>query len=85
MGRDKVEVSILQYAEDTIILSPNEVSIMRNWWEILSMILKGAGLTMNVTKTLFISINVHSGEVKAWANKFGASWSHSRSITLDFP
>lgn len=61
MGKEKVEVSILQYVDDTIVFCPNEL---------LTFFMARSGLTLNLAKTSMIGINISTEKVADWADKF---------------
>lgn len=71
VGKNRVEVSMLQFTDDTLIFCPNEEEIMDKWWEILRAILDGASLSMNLTKTSIIGINLDDEKVNDRAIKMG--------------
>lgn len=71
VGRQKVEVSHLQYADDTIIFCPNEPGMIDRWWMFLDIFLKASGLTLNLRRTL-IWLHVEEVLLQTMANKWDA-------------
>lgn len=64
-------ISHLQYADDTIIFCPGDYDCLRNWWDILNIFMLGPGLSINLSKTSLIGINVEVDEVKHHAASLG--------------
>lgn len=56
VGKNRVEVSLLQYADDILIFFPNDFEMLRNWWDIMLLILSGASLSLNMGKTSYVAI-----------------------------
>lgn len=71
MGKDNIEVAVLQYADDTIVFCPYNSEIIDRWWEILNLIMVGSGLSLNLGKTSIVGINMCLEDVTVWVAKFG--------------
>lgn len=69
VGKYRVEVLILQYADDTLIFCHNDFEMLRSWWEIMTLVLTSAGLSLNLGKTSLIGINIDDNVVIDWANE----------------
>lgn len=62
IGNHKAVLSMLQYADDTLIFCPDNELDIANWWDILKLIMAGTGLSLNMEKTSMIGINVNFPE-----------------------
>lgn len=71
VGKDKVEVFVLQCADDTIVFYPNETSVLTRWWEMLNVFIVESSVSLNLAKTSLIGINISVEEVAVWAYRFG--------------
>lgn len=84
-GRDKIVVSILQYADDTLIFCPNNVADIARWWNILNLVMAGLGLSLDMAKTSVIGININLTEVTNCANNFSCQADSFPINYLGFP
>lgn len=71
VGQNKVEISHLQYADDTIIFYPNDDIMLENWWAVVKIFLLASGLYLILTKTSFIGINMEEKVLMAKAYAMG--------------
>lgn len=71
VGKEEVEASHIQYADDTLLFSDGNVQFMKNWPTFLKFYEKASGLPINMQKTGIIGINVEEGEVTCLAELLG--------------
>lgn len=69
-----MEISHLQYADDTIIFRPDKIEILSRWWDILNLFMAGSGLSLNLSKSSLIGINVDLKVVDQCAVIFGCKF-----------
>lgn len=70
-GRNDIEISHLQYADDTIILCPANSDFLGRWWDILNLLMAGAGMSLNLAKTSLVGINVDEDFLNQCAANLG--------------
>lgn len=58
-----MEVTNLQYANDTLFFCDEDDENIMAWWAILNLFLLGSGLALNKAKTTLICINLNDLEV----------------------
>ncbi|XP_071739104.1 uncharacterized mitochondrial protein AtMg01250-like [Rutidosis leptorrhynchoides] len=71
IGRDKVVVSHLQYADDTMFLGEWSTTNARNLFKILKCFELSSGLKVNFHKSCLYGVGVDSGDVESLANLMG--------------
>lgn len=71
VGRNDIEISHLQYADDTIIFCPNQEDFLANWWLVIGTFLCALGLSLNLAKIAVIRNNVETQDVLSYAGMFG--------------
>ena len=57
MGKDKVSLKDLQFADDTVIFAPRNSMCIKNYFTILDVFSIMSGLSLNYSKSCFISWN----------------------------
>ncbi|XP_057723574.1 uncharacterized protein LOC130939490 [Arachis stenosperma] len=65
VGRDNIELSHLQFADDTILFCPPEEETLRNYQRLLRCFEMMSGLSINFEKSNLIPVNCSS----EWANR----------------
>lgn len=85
MGREEVEVTHLQYADNTIIFCLGELESLKNWWFILNVFLSGSGSSLNLSSTAMIGINVDNLVMVEEANILGCKMVTLSLLYLGFP
>lgn len=71
IGKDRAVISMLQYADDTLIFYPSNALDIARRWDILKLIMAGSKLALNMAKTCMIGINDDLPKKTNWANTFG--------------
>ncbi|XP_022158566.1 uncharacterized protein LOC111025019 [Momordica charantia] len=71
VGRERIVVSHLRYADDTIIFCPAYKGNLDRWWALISLFIKGSGLRINLAKTSLIGINIGENEATSKVDKIG--------------
>jgi reverse transcriptase-like protein/endonuclease/exonuclease/phosphatase family protein len=64
IGKDKVRLKHLQFADDTLIFVPKNNNVITNYFRILDVFAIMSGLNLNYSKSSFISWSTHDNE---WA------------------
>ncbi|XP_015945213.1 uncharacterized protein LOC107470339 [Arachis duranensis] len=70
VGRDSVELSHLQFADDTILFCPPEDETMKNYKRLLRWFELMSGLSINFEKSSLISINCE----EQWVQRMCRLW-----------
>ena len=81
MGRDKVEVTHLQFANDTLLFMEANHSVFLNFFRLLELFGSVSGLRVNLRKSTLLGINIDDDmlqnlasfsrcEVGAWPIKY---------------
>ena len=86
IGKAKVSLKHLQFADDTLIFAPRNSRVITNYFSILDVFAMMSGLNLNYSKSCFISWNSCD---QAWARDIarsvGCSHSTCRFTYLGFP
>ena len=86
IGKDKVRLQHLQFADDTLIFAPKNPDCIRNYFRILDVFAVMSGLHLNYSKSSFISWN--EGDhiwVKEVARSFGCLYAKCPVKYLGLP
>ena len=77
IGKAKVSLKHLQFADDTLIFAPKNNTCIMNYFRILDVFALMSGLSLNYSKSCFISWNV---EDHTWAKEIarGVGCLHAR-------
>lgn len=71
VGKDNIEISHLQYADDTILISPAGANNAWGFRCVLKLFQLVSGLTVNYDKSNLVGIGMEEGEILEMANRFG--------------
>lgn len=71
MGKDGIEVSHIQFADDTLLFSDGSSKMIENWKVFLSFYEKASGMSINMEKSSIIGLNMDEGEVQEMAGLMG--------------
>ena len=86
IGKEKISLKHLQFADDTLIFAPKSPRVVANYFRILDVFALMSGLHLNYNKSCFISWNVND---HAWAREtaenMGCSHSSCPFTYLGFP
>ena len=86
IGKEKASLKHLQFADDTLIFAPRKSRVITNYFRILDIFAMMSGLSLNYSKSYFISWNASD---QAWARDTARSMGCSHSICpfnyLGFP
>ncbi|XP_071739224.1 uncharacterized protein [Rutidosis leptorrhynchoides] len=85
IGRDKIQISNLQYADDTIFFGTWSANNIDNLMKILKCFELASGLKVNYNKSNLFGVNVDHMEVAAMANLFGCKVGKFPSTYLGLP
>lgn len=58
VGKDKLRLNLLQFADDTFIFVPRSDGVITNYFRILDVFAVMSGLKLNYSKSCFISWNL---------------------------
>lgn len=72
IGRDRIEVSHIQFADDSLFFVQDE-SHVRSLVRLMKDFSKVSGLKINLEKSALLGINVSQQEVRRVASKIGCS------------
>lgn len=70
IGKDKVRLNILQFADDTLIFVPRDDLCITNYFRILDVFALMYGLSLNYSKSCFITWNTTD---HSWAKELARS------------
>ena len=86
IGKEKISLKHLQFADDTLIFAPKSPRVVTNYFRILDVFALMSGLNLNYSKSCFISWNASD---KEWASEtarhMGCSHSSCPFSYLGFP
>ncbi|XP_057745696.1 uncharacterized protein LOC130963611 [Arachis stenosperma] len=71
VGRDHIELSHLQFADDTILFCPPEEETIRNYKRLLRCFELMSGLSINFEKSSFIPVNCEQSWVQKMCRLLG--------------
>lgn len=71
MGKEDIEVSHIELADDTLLFSEGSRMMIENWKSFLRFYEKASGMTIKMEKSSIVGLNIVEEEVQEMASLLG--------------